>query len=229
MNIATTRLTTNSSQDIIEVFADVWCPFAYVGLRMIRDYRDAVGATDSYILVRSWPLELINNDPMEPEKAFNNCSALRNQVAPDAFAGINIDNFPVSTLDALTLIARAYEIDLSLGEAASFKVREALFEEGKNISDLSVLDGLANDLGIGDFRDPSHASVHADWEEGKRRGVIGSPHFFHGTVGTFCPSLQMSKSPETGLTIHTDTSRLQEFLQQCFMPGSITGGAIPPK
>jgi protein-disulfide isomerase-like protein with CxxC motif len=135
----------------------------------------------------------------------------------------------VSTLDALTLIARAYEIDLSLGEVASFKVREALFEEGKDISDSSVLDDLANDLGISDFRDPSYASVHADWEEGKRRGVIGSPHFFHGTVGTFCPSLQMSKSPETGLTIHTDTSRLQEFLQQCFMPGSMPGDAIPPK
>jgi 2-hydroxychromene-2-carboxylate isomerase len=225
VNITTSRLPTNTSHNIIEVFADIWCPFAYIGLRMIRDYRDSLGANDTHILVRSWPLELINEEPMNPEKAYNNCSALRDQVAPDAFAGINVEQFPVSTLDALTLIARAYEVDLSLGEAASFKVRDALFEEGKDISDTDVLDKLAEDLGIPHFHDPTYSAVHADWEEGKRRGVIGSPHFFHGTVGTFCPSLQMSKSPEAGLTIHTDTSRLQDFLQQCFMPG----GAIPPK
>lgn len=206
-----------ADRNVIEVFADIWCPFAYVGLRMIRDYRNKVGATDTAIIVRSWPLELINDAPMDPAKAKRNCDALRDQVAPDSFAYVNVENFPTSTLDALTLIARVYKVDTALGEKAAFRVREALFEEGRNISDRSVLDDLAQELGITDYYDPTHAAVRADWEEGKRRGVVGSPHFFHGAVGTFCPSLQMTREPSTGLTIHADTSRMQEFLQQCFI------------
>lgn len=206
-----------TERNIIEVFADIWCPFAYVGLRMIRDYRNQVNATNTAIVVRSWPLELVNDAPMDPVKAKGNCDALRAQVAPDAFAFVNIDNFPTSTLDALTLIAHAYSVSVDLGERAAFRVREALFEKGKNIGDRAVLDDLAHELGLSDYYDPTHAAVRADWQEGKKRGVIGSPHFFYGSVGTFCPSLQMTREPATGLTIHTDTSRLQEFLEKCFI------------
>jgi len=206
-----------TDRNAIEVFADIWCPFAYVGLRMIRNYRNKVGATDTAITVRSWPLELVNSAPMDPVKAKGNCDALREQVAPDAFACVNVDNFPTSTLDALTLIAHAYSVDIDRGENATFRVREALFEEGRDISDHTVLDDLAREIGVSDYGDPTHAAVHADWQEGKKRGVIGSPHFFYGTVGTFCPSLQMTREPATGLTIHTDASRLQEFLEQCFI------------
>lgn len=206
-----------TSGDSIEVFADIWCPFAYVGLRMIREYRDAAGAVDTPIIVRSWPLELVNNAPMDPAKAKANCTALRKQVAPDAFQCVDENNFPISTLDALTLIAHAYSLDIKLGERAAFRVREALFEEGQDISNKAVLDEIASELGISNYYDPNHVAVHTDWEEGKKRGVIGSPHFFHGTVGTFCPSLQMSRSEDTGLTIHTDAARLQQFLEQCFI------------
>jgi predicted DsbA family dithiol-disulfide isomerase len=206
-----------SERNIIEVFADIWCPFAHVGLRMIRDYRDTAGASETAIIVRSWPLELVNGAPMDPMKAKNNGDALREQVAPTAFSRINVDTFPSSTLDALTLIAKAYEIDLDLGEKAAFRVREALFEEGRDISNRVVLDELAQELGITDYVDPSHSAVHSDWKEGQARGVIGSPHFFHGSVGTFCPSLQMTREEATGLTINTDATRLQEFLQQCFI------------
>jgi 2-hydroxychromene-2-carboxylate isomerase len=213
----TTNKPISTAENSIEVFADIWCPFAYVGLRMIRDFRNSVGAHNTHIIVRSWPLELINGEPMDPAKAKNNCEALRNQIAPNAFSCVNADTFPISTLDALTLVAHAYRTNAELGERAAFRVREALFEEGRDISDSVVLDDLARELGVPDYADPNHSSVLADWEEGKTRGVVGSPHFFHGTVGTFCPSLQMSRSPETGLTIHTDSTRLQEFLQQCFV------------
>ena len=206
-----------TDRNTIEVFADIWCPFAYVGLRMIRDYRNKVGATDTAIVVRSWPLELVNDSPMDPVKAKGNCDALREQVIPDAFAFVDIENFPTSTLDALTLVAHAYTVNVDLGEQAAFRVREALFEEGRDISDRAVLDDLARELGISDYYDPSHAAVHEDWQEGKKRGVIGSPHFFYGSVGTFCPSLQMTREPASGLTIHTDTGRLQEFLEKCFI------------
>ena len=184
---------------------------------MIRDYRNNIQGDNTAIVVRSWPLELVNEAPMDPAKAKSNCDALREQVAPDAFAGVNVDNFPNSTRDALTLTAHAYKMSPELGEQAAFRVREALFEEGRNIGDRVVLDDLAQELGIVKYYDPSHNAVRADWEEGKKRGVIGSPHFFHGAQGTFCPSLQMTREAATGLTINTDTARLQQFLQQCFV------------
>jgi hypothetical protein len=184
---------------------------------MIRDYRNKLGKSDPVIVVRSWPLELVNNAPMDPAKAKGNCDALRDQVDHDAFSCVNTETFPASTLDALTLISHAYTINADLGERAAFRVREALFEEGRDISDRLVLDDLAKEMEITDYFDPAHTAVLADWEEGKQRGVVGSPHFFYGTVGTFCPSLQMTREPATGLTIHTDTTRLHEFLKQCFL------------
>jgi hypothetical protein len=36
------------------------------------------------------------------------------------------------------------------------------------------------------------SAVRADWERGKERGVQGSPHFFVGDRGWFCPSLDIS-------------------------------------
>lgn len=35
--------------------------------------------------------------------------------------------------------------------------------------------------------------MRADWEEGRRRGVIGSPHFFTADGSWFCPGLAISR------------------------------------
>ena len=59
------------------------------------------------------------------------------------------------------------------------------------------------------------AAVVADWHEGQRHGVRGSPHFFCGDDDVFCPSLDITKSPVKGLSIVRDTSRLTEFLARC--------------
>ena len=53
----------------IEVFADIWCPFAHVSLRCVTEARDAAGRSDVAIHVRAWPLELVNGAPMDPAKA----------------------------------------------------------------------------------------------------------------------------------------------------------------
>ena len=38
------------------------------------------------------------------------------------------------------------------------------------------------------------ATLHADWDEGRTRGVMGSPHFFTGDGGSwFCPGLDISR------------------------------------
>lgn len=201
---------------MIEIFADVWCPFAYVGIRRVFQYRDEIKRNDVPIIVRSWPLELVNDAPMAQAKALGNCDALRRQIASDQFANTELNNFPLTTLDALTLIAQAYEQDVSAGEKASIVVREAIFEIGHDVADHSVLQGLAANLGVPYVRDADHTLVRRDWEEGKTRGVVGSPHFFNGSVGVFCPSLQLTRTEDSGLIIQANAEKLAAFLTTCF-------------
>lgn len=202
--------------DVIEVFADIWCPFTHVGLRMVADARRRAGRDDVPIVVRSWPLELVNGTPMDASKTVANSGALRDQLVPDMFAGISAENFPSSTLDALDLVATAYQVSVQIGERVSFTLRDALFEHGKDVSDLSVLSAAADDAGITFVPDPRHRAVMADWEDGKRRRVIGSPHFFHGEENAFCPSLRLTRDNDAHLHVSTDADRMRQFLERCF-------------
>jgi predicted DsbA family dithiol-disulfide isomerase len=201
---------------VIEVFADIWCPFAHVGLRAIRDQRASRGRPDVLIRVRAWPLELVNGAPLDPDLTRQHVDELREQVAPTMFRNLDLDRFPTSTLDALALVVRGYRTDPSLGERASFVLRDALFESGQDISNSIVLERIADEIGISMPDESDHAAVLTDWQEGRERGVKGSPHFFCGTIDAFCPSLDISKAPGHGLSIARDASRLTEFLEQCF-------------
>ena len=118
----------------IEVFADIWCPFAHVGLRAIEEQCVRTGRADVAIWVRGWPLELVNGAPLDPTVTWEHAENLREQVAPKLFRHLDVDRFPSSTLDALALANRAYRTDLQVGERVSFALRDALFEEGRDIS-----------------------------------------------------------------------------------------------
>ena len=204
----------------IEVFADIWCPFTHVGLRTIGDQRARTGRTDVAIWVRAWPLELVNGMPLDPVVTWEHADDLRAQVAPDLFRHLDVDRFPSSTLDALALANRAYRTGVQIGERMSFALRDALFEEGRDISERVTLENLADDLGVVMPDESDRAGVLADWSEGGRRGVLGSPHFFCGDTDVFCPSLDITKDPVQGVSIVKDASRLTEFLARCLaQPG----------
>ena len=208
------------SRQTIEVFADIWCSFAHIGLRTVAAQRAAAGRDDIVIVVRSWPLELVNGLPMSADKTHEHIIELQEFVAPDAFVGFDAQHFPTTTLEALALVARAYRTSLELGERASFRVRDALFEEGRNVGDHTVIAELAAELGIGLPDDTDRAQVLHDWEEGRQRGVIGSPHFFANGHDVFCPSLHIERG-DHGLTIHANAQKLDHFLQQhAFVPSS---------
>lgn len=206
-----------SQQNIpaIEVFADIWCPFAHVGLRAVLAQRSARGRDDIPMIVRSWPLELVNNAPMNPDKTEEHIHHLREQVVPELFLGFNRSTFPTTTLPALALVARAYRASNAHGEQMSLAVRDALFERGLDISDPHVLADLASTVGTDLPDEADRQQVVADWHEGQRRGVIGSPHFFCGSVEAFCPSLDISRDPEHGMKILIDRSGIQTFFDRC--------------
>lgn len=207
-----------TSNPVIEVFADIWCPFAHVGLRTIRDQRTRAGRSEVVIWVRAWPLELVNGAPLDAGATRKHAEELRQQVAPDLFQRFAVDRFPRTTLPALALANRAYRTDSGAGESVSFALREALFEEGEDISDPATLERLARDAGVSMPDESDHADVLEDWHEGRRRGVVGSPHFFCGDADAFCPSLAISKDPAEGVSIARDLPRLTDFLEQC-LPG----------
>jgi hypothetical protein len=126
---------SRASGPVLEAFADIWCPFAHVGLQTIHAQRARTGRTDVAIWVRAWPLELVNGAPLDPTVTWEYADDLREQVAPELFRHLDVDRFPSSALDALALANRAYRTDLQVGERVSFALRDALFEEGRDISD----------------------------------------------------------------------------------------------
>ena len=177
---------------MLEVFADVRCPFTHVGLRKLVERREADGI-DLVLHVRAWPLELVNGSPLDVDLIADEVAQLRRTVASDLFARFDPSTFPGSSLPTLSLAARAYARDVRMGERVSLLLRDALFERGRDISRSDELSRIADLAGVPHVAGSADGEqlVMADWEEGRQRGVIGSPHFFVGDSSFFCPSLDI--------------------------------------
>jgi predicted DsbA family dithiol-disulfide isomerase len=178
---------------VLEVFADVWCPFTHVGLRRVVEQRGELGRDDVAVWVRAWPLELVNGEPLGADLVAEEIQALRESVAPDLFAGFNRERFPSTSLPALTLAASAYRRDIRTGEQVSLALRTALFEEGRDIGDPTELAAIAHAVKMEHPGAEDEQAIQDDWQEGRRRGVVGSPHFFVDHRGFFCPTLAINR------------------------------------
>lgn len=200
---------------VIEVYADIWCPFAHVGLRWAARRRHEVGRDDLVLRVRAWPLELVNSAPPDRESTAQHVEDLRAQVAPDLFGGFDPDHFPQTSLPALALAAAGYRQDLRTGEAVSLALRDALFEDGADIARPEVLSRIGLSHGVPDVTAGDHEAVRGDWVTGQARGVKGSPHFFCGEAEAFCPSLDMAEDDKGHLHVRQDMEGLDEFLAGC--------------
>lgn len=201
---------------MIEVYADIWCPFAHVGLRCVAERRRTLRREDALLHVRAWPLELVNGAPLDPATTAHHVRDLRAQVAPDLFRRFDAEHFPTSTLPALAVAHAAFEKSLGTGEAVSFALRDALFEEGLDISRPDVLADIAGRHAIGAVDASDKRSVLDDWYEGVKRGVKGSPHFFCSGHDAFCPSLEISKGGTGQLEVNPKLDVLDAFLTRCF-------------
>jgi predicted DsbA family dithiol-disulfide isomerase len=213
-------LTSAQRVPVMEVFADIWCPFTHVGLRVVAGQLRDRGRQDVTIRVRSWPLEWVNGRPMDPNATLDHINALRDQVSTDYFVGFDVSRFPRSTVPVLALVAHAYRADLELGQALSFEVRDWLFERGLDVSEPETLAAIGKSFGLRTPDPDDYAAVVSDWKEGRRRQVAGSPHFFCAGMSVFCPSLDIRKNPKSETrTINTNLSRLQAFLDRCLSAG----------
>jgi len=202
--------------EAVEVFADVWCPFAHVGLERLVARRAASTQPDEPLRIRAWPLELVNGAAMDPPAVAQKVAALRRNVAPDLFAAFDEASFPSTTLPALDLAAAAQREGTEVGERVGLALRRALFEEGRPIDDPRELAAIAREHGV-HLRAGDRMQVLDDWEVGRRRGVVGSPHFFVGDDGYFCPSL-LIRQRDSAIGVTMDDARFDRFADRCFGP-----------
>jgi predicted DsbA family dithiol-disulfide isomerase len=196
---------------VVEVFADVGCPFTHVGLRRFVARRTELGREDVRLRVRAWPLEVVNGTPMDAHFIAEEVDDIRSQVAPDLFSGFRESAFPASSLPALALTALAYDRGDDVGEAVALELRDLLFEQGREVADPAVLARVAGRWEL-DPAAAQEAAVLADHAEGVARGVVGSPHFFVPAGGFFCPSLDISRDAGGHLRITADVSGFDAFV-----------------
>lgn len=200
---------------VIEVFADVACPFTHVGLRRFVERRRDAGRADVALRVRAWPLELVNGRPLEPELIAEEVDEIRDQLGAEVFTGFDVRAFPSTSIDALVLAAAGYRHDIATGEAVSLELRDLCFEQGVDIADAAVLADVADRHGLV-ATDGDVAQVHADLAHGRTVGVIGSPHFFTPAGGFFCPALDVGRDNDGHLRIHADPDGFDDFIDACF-------------
>lgn len=197
---------------VLEVFADVRCPFTHVGLRRLVERRHALG-TGVTLHVRAWPLELVNGVPLDVNVIDEEIQALRAQVAPDLFTGFVAATFASTSLPALDLTVAAYDRGRATGEAVALALRWALFEEGRDIADPLVLGDVARRFDVAWSEGDGAGGVLDEWSDGAGRGVVGSPHFFVGRENWFCPVLEI-RHADGDLRVSESAAALDSLLER---------------
>lgn len=199
----------------IEVFADVTCPFTHVGLKRVV-HRLAELDRGVEMVVRAWPLEWVNGVALEADAVAMKAQVLADQLGVTDFDGFNPASWPTTTVPALNLTAAAYGQGMAAGLSMSLKIRAALFEDGLDIGQPQVLAGIAAENGLDGWvysAEPS-AQVQLDYDEGRRRGVRGSPDFWADDDEFFCPALTLSHSDAGALLSEFDPEGLERFIEQ---------------
>jgi predicted DsbA family dithiol-disulfide isomerase len=213
-----TTIAATTKVRAVEVFADVSCPFAHVGLRRLVELRERLGRDDVVLRVRAWPLELVNGAPLTGAFVAEEVAVLRERVAPDLFTGFDPARFPATTIPALAMTASAYRRGDRIGEAVSMALRTVLFEEGRDIASSDELARIARSVGLEPGVRHADASVHDDWHDGERRGVVGSPQFFVDGHAFFCPTLHIERV-DSELQIDFDRETYETFIATVFGSG----------
>lgn len=200
---------------VVEVFAEVACPFTHVGLLRIVHRREELGRSEPVLRVRAWPLELVNGAPLDPAAVAEHVDEIRDQVEPGLFSGFDPALVPDTSFPAFELAAAAYARGDELGERVSLAIRHALFEQGRDVADPAVLAEIAGSFGLADPGPDAHAAVLTDFDAGTRLGVRGSPEYFLDDEGFFCPALRVQ---QVGGTLEIEDARevFDGFLEQVF-------------
>ena len=200
----------------IEVFAELTCPFTHLALRRVVERRRHDGLTEPRLRIRPWPLELVNGKPLDPHHVAKEVQALRDQISPDLYLGFDPGSFPSTSMPGFRLAEAAYAVGEATGERVSLALRDALFEDGRDIADPAVLAiiGAAHDVEVpGEELDDV---IRQSYAEGQERGVDGSPHFFVAGTSAFCPLLDIKKDDKGEFHLTLDETAVGRLLDEWF-------------
>jgi predicted DsbA family dithiol-disulfide isomerase len=180
---------------VLTVFSDLYCPWAYVF--SIRLRRARAGLDRPPVAWRCWPLELVNERGTPWDTITQEVPVLA-QLEPDHFAPPRRETWPSTLLPAMEALKVAGELG---GPEAADRfdeaARRAFFRDRRDLSIRPTLAEIAAEAGLdrAGFLDAfdgggHRRSVVADWQEGRRRGVQGSPHaFLPDGTGVFNPGI----------------------------------------
>jgi predicted DsbA family dithiol-disulfide isomerase len=168
---------------VLTVFSDLHCPWAYVF--SIRLRRARAGIDRPPVAWRCWPLELVNDRGTPWDTVTLEIPVLA-QLEPDHFAAPRRQSWPSTLLPAMEALKVAGELGgPRVADRFDEAARRAFFLDRRDLSLRPTLADVAADAGLDRsrfldaFDDGGHRrSVIADWQEGRRRGVEGSPHAF---------------------------------------------------
>ena len=200
----------------IEVFADVWCPFAYVGLLRLFELREVSGSwrrrhPGPGLAARARQRRAHGGGQGRGERGHaqgpGGPPALRRPLR-----GLLPDD------DAARPGPRRVGLRAQLGHGGGRQPPRPppALRGGSRRLEPEVLAQVAGELGIEPGSAASEAAVLESLEEGRRRGVIGSPHFFCGELESFCPSLEISRDDAGVLLVAPTQPSLTAFVERCF-------------
>jgi predicted DsbA family dithiol-disulfide isomerase len=180
---------------VLTVFSDLHCPWAYVFSIRLRRARAGVGRPP--VAWRCWPLELVNERGTPWDTVTQEIPVLT-QLEPDHFAPPRRETWPSTLLPAMEALKVAGELGgPEVADRFDEVARRAFFLDRRDLSIRPTLVSLAAEAGLDRdefqraFDGGGHRrSVVADWQEGRRRGVEGSPHaFLPDGSGVFNPGI----------------------------------------
>jgi predicted DsbA family dithiol-disulfide isomerase len=168
---------------VLTVFSDLHCPWAYVLSIRLRRARTAVG--EPPVAWRCWPLELVN-ERGTPWETLSQEIPVLTQLEPDHFAPPRRQTWPSTLLPAMEALKVAGELGgTEAADRFDEAARRAFFLDRRDLSIRPTLAEIAAEAGLDRARfldafdgGGLRRSVVADWQEGQRRGVEGSPHVF---------------------------------------------------
>jgi predicted DsbA family dithiol-disulfide isomerase len=132
------------STSTIEIWSDLLCPFAYVGLLRLRRARARLGL-DIAIEHHTFPLELFNGP--HPRRGTDTEAVGLGQIEPDA--GFRVwtaadDLYPHTVLLAAEAVHAASAQSLTAGEELDIALRRAFWTESRSISHRQVILDVAD-------------------------------------------------------------------------------------
>lgn len=168
----------------IQVWSDLLCPFAYVGLLRLRRARERLGL-DIALEHHTFPLELFNGP--HPRRGTDTEAVGVGRIEPDA--GLRVwtaadDLYPHTVLLAEEAVYAAAEQGPGPAEELDLALRRAFWTHSRSIAHRAVILDVAADAGldvaaVADALDTGRhrAALMADFAVAQTDAVPGSPTF----------------------------------------------------